>query len=91
MTAHAPCAGVSPGPQEVWGEQGLGQQTLVHVQTNHVTSSEEAHHHAERIESQLADGKMARPPRAHANEKQKVDGREGRGQRDAWKGKSQIQ
>lgn len=56
------------------GEQGLGQQTLVQVETNHVTTGEEAHHHTQRVETQVADGKVARPPRAYADEKQEVDG-----------------
>lgn len=67
-------AAVLPGPQTVWGEQGLGQQTLVQVQTNHVTSREEAHHHTQSIETQVTDGKVACPPRTHADEKQEVDG-----------------
>lgn len=65
---------VLPGPQAAWGEQGLDQQTLVHIQTNHVTSREEAHHHTQCVETQVTDGKVARPPCAHANEKQEVDG-----------------
>ena len=80
------CA-VSPGPQAVGGEHALDQQALVQVQTHHVTRSEEAHHHTEGVETQVADGKVARPPRAHADEKQEVDGREGRGQGDAWGGR----
>lgn len=70
---HAQCATVLPGPQTVWGEQGLGKQTLVQIQTNHVTSSEEAHHHTQRIEAQVTDGKVVRPPSAHTNKKQEVD------------------
>lgn len=68
----------------MWGEQGLGQQALVQVQADHVTAGEKAHHHAQGIETQMADRQMASPPRAHADEKEEVDGREGRGQRDAW-------
>lgn len=67
-------AAVSPGPQAVRGEQGLSQQTLVQVQTNHVSRGEEAHHDAKRIEPQVADGKVTRPPCAYADEKQEVDG-----------------
>lgn len=67
-------ATVLPGPQAVGREQSMGQHTLVQVQTNHVTRSEEAHHHTHCIETQVADGKVARPPRAHADEEQKVDG-----------------
>lgn len=63
-----------PGPQTVGGEQGLGQQTLVQIQTNHVTRSEEAHHHTQGIESQVTNGKVASPPRAYSNEKQEIDG-----------------
>lgn len=68
----------------MWGEQGLSQQTLVQVQANHVASSEEAHHHTQRIEAQVADGKVVCPPRADTDEKQEVDGWEGGGQSDAW-------
>lgn len=73
---HTPCATHSalPGPQTVRGEQGLGQQALVQVQTHHVAGSEEAHHHTQCIETQVTDGKVVRPPRAHADEKQEVDG-----------------
>lgn len=49
-------APVLPGPQAVWGEQGLGQQALVKVQADHVTASEKAHHNTQGIEAQMADG-----------------------------------
>lgn len=63
-----------PGPQTVGGEQGLGQQTLVQVQTNQVSRGEEAHHHAQCVKTQVTDGEVTSPPGAHANEKQEVDG-----------------
>lgn len=66
-----------PGPQGVWREEGLGQQTLVQVQAQHVAAREEAQHHAERVEAQMADGKVEGPPRAQAQKQQEVDGCEG--------------
>lgn len=64
-----PSQAVLPGPQTVGGEEGLGQQILVKVQANHVTRSEEAHHHAQCIETKVTDGKVAGPPRAYTDEK----------------------
>lgn len=49
-----------------------------------MASSEEAHHHTQRIETQVADGKMTCPPSANTNEKQEVNGWEGRWQRDPY-------
>lgn len=63
-----------PGPQAVWGEQGLGQQALVQVQAHHVTGGEKAHHNTQCIKTKRADGEMTSPPRAHADKKEEVDG-----------------
>lgn len=52
-----------------------------------MASSEEAHHHTQRIETQVADGKMTCPPSANTNEKQEVNGWEGRWQCDPYKEK----
>lgn len=63
-----------PGPQTVGRKQGLGQQTLVQVQTNQVSRGKEAHHHTQCVKTQVTDGEVTSPPGAHANEKQEVDG-----------------
>ena len=47
--------------------------TLVQIQTDHVTGSEEPHHDTQRVEPQGADGKVTRPPCAQTNEENKVD------------------
>lgn len=66
-----------PGPQGGRGEQRLGQHALVQVQTNHVAGREEAQHHTQGIESQMADGKVEGPPRAQTDEQQEIDSRKG--------------
>lgn len=73
------------------GEERLGQQTLVQVQADDVTSSKEANHHTQSAEAELADGEVTRPPRAHAQEEQEVKGREARGQSDAWEKETNME
>lgn len=64
------------------GEEGLGQQTLVQVEANQVSRSEEAHHDTQGVEPQEADRQVISPPGAHAHKEQEVDGGEGRGESD---------
>ena len=60
--------------------------TLVQIQTDHVSSSEESHHDTQRVEPHGADGKVTRPPCAQANEENKVDRRERRWKSYACRG-----
>lgn len=66
-----------PSPERGGREQGLGQHTLVQVQTNHVPRREEAQHHTHSVESQMADGKVEGPPRAQTYKQQEIDGCKG--------------
>lgn len=73
-----------PRPQLSRREEVLDEWSLVAVQTDQVTSSEKANHDTQRVQSNVADGQVTRPPRAKANENQVVDGREGGGDGDSW-------
>jgi len=63
--------------------------TLVEIQTDHVTCTEEAHHHTQRVEPQGADGEVARPPSAQANEKNEIKSGESGWKCYAYRDKSQ--
>lgn len=73
------CSVRVPGPQTARREEALCHCTLVQVQTHQVSRCEQAHHHTQCVEAQVADGKVASPPGAHDDEEQEVDGGERRG------------
>lgn len=62
----------SPGPKASWGDQALGVGALVRVEADQVSCCVEAHHDAQGVKTQPADGEMAGPPGTDPDEQQIV-------------------
>lgn len=67
----------SPGPDAGRWESGLGERRLVAIEADEMAGAKAAHHDAECVEAQGADGKVTGPPGANGQEEQEVDTGEG--------------